>query len=372
MDLLVEGADGKKQAVGVMVTCAHRKVPGRRSAVQAGEAAKYAKNGASCAGHMCRGVADPIHFRPFVLDDLGALGTDARALVVWATAAAKAHCGVRWARAADGLAFRRRWLQRLSVAVQSGTAALIDARQLGRPEELLGSCGDEETGDAEAAEVAKAQRAWEAAERGGVSWDDISGGKGGGSRAVAGAEARAARAAAAGGGGQCGGVPGACGGCGERGGAAAEAAQAADAAASTAAAAASAAAMQGGGSCAGAAAPVAGPEQGRGCSEGGAAAGGARAGGGRGFSGERGIGRASSFSLHQGDVGAAGGVSGGGGVPGGVGAAGVPERGWGGLGPGGWGGVGGLGGRWGGWVKSVERDAGEGGGGVSGGGEPYS
>ena len=158
MDLLVEGADGKKEAVDVMITCAHRKMAGRRSAVQGGEAGKYAKNGASCAGHMCRGVADPIHFRPFVLDDLGALGTDARALVVWATAAAKAHCGLRWARAADGLAFRRRWLQRLSVAVQSGTAALIDARQLGRPEELLGSCGDEETGDAEAAEVEKGQR----------------------------------------------------------------------------------------------------------------------------------------------------------------------------------------------------------------------
>ena len=163
----------------MMITCAHRKAAGRRSAVQCGEAGKYAKNGASCAGHMCRGVAAPIYFRPFVLDDLGALGTDARALVVWATAAAKAHCGLRWARAADGLAFRRRWLQRLSVAVQSGTAALIDARQLGRPEELLGSCGDEETGDAEAAEIAKAQRAWEAAERGGVCWEDISAGKGG-------------------------------------------------------------------------------------------------------------------------------------------------------------------------------------------------
>ena len=113
MDLLVEGADGKKQAVDVMITCAHRKVPGRRSAVQAGEAAKYAKNGASCAGHMCRGVADPIHFRPFVLDDLGALGTDARALVVWATAAAKAHCGVRFRS--------RHWLRHGSVGGHSST-----------------------------------------------------------------------------------------------------------------------------------------------------------------------------------------------------------------------------------------------------------
>ena len=93
LDLMVEGDDGKKDAVDVMVTCAHRQVSGRRSAVQAGEAAKYTKNGASCAGHESLGVADPIHFRPFVLDDLGALGTDARALVVWATASAKAHCG---------------------------------------------------------------------------------------------------------------------------------------------------------------------------------------------------------------------------------------------------------------------------------------
>ena len=36
--------------------------------------------------------------------------------------------------------------QRLSVAMQSGTAVMIDARQQERPEELLGSCGDEGCG----------------------------------------------------------------------------------------------------------------------------------------------------------------------------------------------------------------------------------
>ena len=80
------------------------------------------------------------------------------------------------------------------------------------------------------------------------------------------------------------------------------------------------------GSADGAAAPLAGEEASQGSFDMGSAGGGVRAGGRRCFSGERGFGRASSFSLHQGSFGAAGGVRAGNGVPAREGAAGVAGR----------------------------------------------
>ena len=58
---------------------------------------------------------------------------------------------------------------------------MIDARQQGRPEELLGSCGNEEMGEAEEMAAARARRASEAGESGGGSTAEVPGGSGGAS-----------------------------------------------------------------------------------------------------------------------------------------------------------------------------------------------